>query len=89
MPTLTINNTQIEVEEGTTLLHAMEKAGVKLPTLCHHKALTPYGACRLCIVEVHVPDRPAAVQAACSLPRPGRDQCFRPTARGSYGHGAL
>ncbi len=68
MPTLTINNAQIEVEEGSKLLHAVEKAGVKLPTLCHHKALTPYGACRLCVVEVAVPGRAASVQAACSYP---------------------
>ena len=68
MPTLTINNTLVEVEEGTKLLPAIEKAGGKVPTLCHHKALTPYGACRLCIVEVHAPGRPPAIQASCSYP---------------------
>ncbi|MFZ0911978.1 MAG: FAD-dependent oxidoreductase [Candidatus Korobacteraceae bacterium] len=68
MPSLTINNTPVEVAEGTKLLHAIEQAGVKVPTLCHHKALTPYGACRLCIVEVQAPGRPASVQASCSYP---------------------
>lgn len=68
MPRLTINSTAIEVAEGTKLLHAIEKAGIKIPTLCHHKALTPYGACRLCIVEVQAPGRPATVQASCSYP---------------------
>jgi heterodisulfide reductase subunit A len=68
MPRLTINNTAVEVEEGTKLLPAIEKAGGKVPTLCHHKALTPYGACRLCVVEVHAPGRPPAVQASCSYP---------------------
>ncbi|MGA3325567.1 MAG: FAD-dependent oxidoreductase [Terriglobia bacterium] len=68
MPSLTINSTPVEVEEGTKLLPAIEKAGVKVPTLCHHKALTPYGACRLCVVEVHAPGRPPSVQAACSYP---------------------
>ncbi len=68
MPSLTINSMPMEVEEGTKLLPAIEKAGVKVPTLCHHKALTPYGACRLCVVEVHVPGRPPVVQAACSYP---------------------
>jgi heterodisulfide reductase subunit A len=68
MPSLTINNTPVEVEEGTKLLPAIEKAGVKVPTLCHHKALTPYGACRLCVVEVHAPGRPPAIQASCSYP---------------------
>jgi heterodisulfide reductase subunit A len=68
MPSLTINGTIVEVEEGTKLLPAIEKAGVKVPTLCHHKALSPYGACRLCIVEVHAPGRPPVVQASCSYP---------------------
>ena len=68
MPSLTINNTAVEVAEGTTLLQAVEKVGVKIPTLCHHKALTPYGACRLCVVEVQSPGRPATVQASCSYP---------------------
>src|SRR3990172_3616573 len=65
---LTINNKLVEVEEGTTLLQAIEKAGDKVPTLCNHKALTPYGACRLCVVEVHAPGRPPAVQASCAYP---------------------
>jgi len=65
---LSINNKPVEVEEGRNLLPAIEKAGVKVPTLCHHKALTPYGACRLCVVEVQVPGRPPSVQASCSYP---------------------
>ena len=68
MVRLTINNQSTEVPEGITLLQAIEKTGVKIPTLCHHKALTPYGACRLCVVEVAVPGRPASVQASCSYP---------------------
>jgi heterodisulfide reductase subunit A2 len=68
MPSLTINNTAVEVAEGTKLLQAIEKVGVKIPTLCHHKALTPYGACRLCVVEVQAPGRPPSVQASCSYP---------------------
>ena len=68
MPRLTIDNAPVEVEEGTHLLAAIEKVGAKVPTLCHHKALIPYGACRLCIVEVHVPNRPPAIQASCSYP---------------------
>ena len=78
MPTLTINNAQIEVEEGTKLLHAVEKAGVKLPTLCHHKALTPYGACRLCVVEVPCSGQAGLCAGCLLLPRLGRDQCHDP-----------
>ncbi|MGE5189019.1 MAG: FAD-dependent oxidoreductase [Gemmatimonadota bacterium] len=65
---LSVDNRPIEVEEGTRLLAAAERLGIKVPTLCHHKALSPYGACRLCVVEVHVPGRAPALQASCSYP---------------------
>ncbi len=68
MASLTIDNTHVEVDQGTTLLQAIEKIGGKVPTLCHHKALTPYGACRLCLVEVHAAGRPPVIQASCSYP---------------------
>ncbi len=68
MITLSIDGQATAAEEGSRLLSAIEKLGIKIPTLCHHKALTPYGACRLCIVEVRVPGRSPAVQASCSFP---------------------
>ena len=68
MITLMINDQRVEVEEGTKLISAIEKLGVKVPTLCYHKALSPYGACRLCVVEVHVKGRPPSLQASCSYP---------------------
>jgi len=68
MPTLTINGQQVTAPDGTTLLRAIESAGFRVPTLCHHPALGAYGACRLCVVEVGAPDRPATLQASCSLP---------------------
>ncbi|GAG23906.1 unnamed protein product, partial [marine sediment metagenome] len=49
---LTINGERLSVEEGTTILQAAETAGIKIPTLCYHKALSPYGACRICLVEI-------------------------------------
>ncbi|MDI6735217.1 MAG: FAD-dependent oxidoreductase [bacterium] len=52
MITLIINDKQIEVEEGTKILEAAQRSGIKIPTLCSHKALSPYGACRLCLVEI-------------------------------------
>ena len=52
MVQITINGNQMEVPEGTTVLRAAEMAGIHIPRLCDHKALTPYGGCRLCIVEV-------------------------------------
>jgi len=52
MINLTINGKQIEVTEGTTVLNAARQNGIKIPTLCDHPNLTPYGGCRLCMVEV-------------------------------------
>ena len=62
---ITINGKQIEVPEGTTVLRAAEKAGINIPRLCDHKELTPYGGCRLCIVEVQGMRVP---MASCTLP---------------------
>ena len=52
MITLFINGLKVAVEEGTTILEASEFLGFPIPTLCHMEGLTPYGACRLCIVEI-------------------------------------
>lgn len=52
MAEIIINGIALEVPEGTTVLEAAKKLGIHLPTLCHHEALTPYGGCRLCVVEV-------------------------------------
>ncbi len=52
MLNLTIDNINVQVEPGATVLDAALKAGINIPTLCHHPKLHPYGACRLCLVEV-------------------------------------
>ena len=52
MITLTINGLPVAVEEGSTLLEAARFLGFPIPTLCHMDGLTPYGACRLCVVEL-------------------------------------
>jgi formate dehydrogenase major subunit len=62
---LTINGKQIEAAEGITVLAAAKKAGIEIPTLCAQKELTPFGGCRLCIVEVQGFRVPIA---ACTLP---------------------
>jgi heterodisulfide reductase subunit A len=67
MITLTIDNKKVEVEEGTTVLQAAEKLGIKIPTLCHHRSLEPYGSCRVCIVELKGP-RGSTIQASCVYP---------------------
>jgi len=50
--TLTIDGVTVSVPEGTTVLEAAQKAGLYIPTLCWDADLKPYGACRLCIVEI-------------------------------------
>ncbi len=52
MITLTMNGIPAMVEQGTTLLEAAQFLGIEIPTLCHLEGLTPYGACRLCVVEI-------------------------------------
>ncbi|MHB0970183.1 MAG: FAD-dependent oxidoreductase [Thermoanaerobaculia bacterium] len=81
MITLTIDGQTISVEERINLIEAVERRGISLPTLCHHKALTPYGACRLCVVEVHAPGRAPSVQAACSYPALDGIEVFTGTER--------
>lgn len=66
MPKLTINGIVVEVERGTTVLEAAQFLGIPIPTLCHDDGLTPYGACRLCLVEVGKPPR-SRLQSACTL----------------------
>ena len=65
MINITIDGKQLEVPEGTTVLRAAEMAGVSIPTLCDHHELTPYGGCRLCLVEV---DGFRTLQPSCTLP---------------------
>ena len=52
MTQLTINGFAVEVPEGTTILNAARKAGVRIPTLCYVEGLKAVGACRVCVVEV-------------------------------------
>ncbi|MFH1446430.1 MAG: molybdopterin-dependent oxidoreductase [Chloroflexota bacterium] len=65
MVKLTIDGKSIEVLEGTTVLKAAEQAGIYIPTLCAHPQLTPYGGCRLCMVEV---EGARILQPSCTLP---------------------
>ncbi len=67
MITLQINALQVSVERGTTLLEAAEFLGFPIPTLCHMDGLSPYGACRLCVVEIGEGKRSRLV-TACTYP---------------------
>jgi heterodisulfide reductase subunit A len=65
---LTINGDKKEFPEGKTLLECIEDVGLKVPTLCYHKALQPYGSCRLCLVEVEQEGRAPSIQTSCTYP---------------------
>ena len=49
---LEIDGETVRAQEGTTILKAAESVGIQIPHMCHQEQLEPYGACRLCIVEI-------------------------------------
>ena len=51
MPKLTINNSEIEVEEGTSLLKAARAMGIEVPTLCYWEGVQPMNSCMLCVMR--------------------------------------
>ena len=57
MVNLKINDIDISVKEGTTILEAAKSAGISIPTLCYLKGINEIGACRVCVVEVEGLDR--------------------------------
>jgi len=64
---VTIDGRAAEVARGTTILDAARQMGISIPTLCHYRGLSPYGACRVCLVEIDTPRGPKTV-ASCSFP---------------------
>ena len=50
--TLQINGIDVAVEAGTSILHAAQEAGIRIPTLCHLEGVSNVSACRLCLVEI-------------------------------------
>jgi len=67
MITLKINGLNVSVEKGTTLLEAAKFLGVPIPTLCYMEGLSPYGACRLCVVEIGEGPK-AKLVSSCTYP---------------------
>ncbi len=59
-----VDGRPVEVPAGAMLLEAVRRAGARVPTLCHSDRLAPYGACRLCLVEVDG----GRLAAACHTP---------------------
>jgi len=62
---LTINDTVVEATQGMTVLEAAQAAGIYIPTLCADPDLEPYGACRLCVVEI---EKMRGLPTACTTP---------------------
>jgi heterodisulfide reductase subunit A len=67
--TLTIDGQVIQADDSMTLLEVCRKNSIQIPTLCYHPVLEPYGACRLCTVEVRQKGRDwSSLQTACTHP---------------------
>jgi heterodisulfide reductase subunit A len=64
---VTIDGREALVERDTTILQAAADLSIEIPTLCHHPALEPYGACRLCTVEV-IRDGWSRLVTSCNYP---------------------
>ena len=62
---LKVNDMEVEVEEGLTVLQACEKAGVEIPKFCYHEKLSIAGNCRMCLVELEKSPKPIA---SCAMP---------------------
>ena len=62
---LKVNDREVEVEEGLTVLQACEKAGVEIPRFCYHEKLSIAGNCRMCLVEMEKSPKPIA---SCAMP---------------------
>ncbi|ODA68515.1 NADH-quinone oxidoreductase chain 3 [Methyloligella halotolerans] len=74
MPKLIINDAEVEVPDGITLIQACELAGVEIPRFCYHERLSIAGNCRMCLVQVEGMPKPVASCAmGVSDLRPGRD----------------
>ena len=67
MVNLIINGLSVSVEAGATLLEAARFLGFPIPTLCHMDGLSPYGACRLCVVEIGEGPK-AKLVSSCTYP---------------------
>ncbi len=65
MHKLKVNDIDVEVEEGLTVLQACEKAGVEIPRFCYHEKLSIAGNCRMCLVEMEKSPKPIA---SCAMP---------------------
>ena len=62
---LTVNDKEVEVENGLTILQACEQVGAEIPRFCYHEKLSIAGNCRMCLVEIDKSPKPIA---SCAMP---------------------
>jgi bidirectional [NiFe] hydrogenase diaphorase subunit len=67
MITFIMNGMEVKAEEGWTLLETARFYGLEIPTLCYYEGLSPWGGCRLCLVEVGEGPR-AKLVSSCTYP---------------------
>ena len=65
MPTLTVNDREVTVEPGATVMQACEQLGIEIPRFCYHDRLQIAGNCRMCLVEMEKSPKPIA---SCAMP---------------------
>ncbi|MCX8170631.1 MAG: Coenzyme F420 hydrogenase/dehydrogenase, beta subunit C-terminal domain [Candidatus Bathyarchaeota archaeon] len=66
--TLTIDGVEVKARRGASLLEVAKQLGIEIPTLCYHSALTPFGACRLCSVEIMDTRGRKRIVTSCNYP---------------------
>lgn len=68
MTKLRIQQKTVDARAGESVLDVARRHGFEIPTLCHHELLRPYGACRVCLVEIAKPGRKPQLTTSCNYP---------------------
>ena len=66
--TLKIDGLEVKTKKGSSILDVAKKLGINIPTLCHHPALEPFGACRVCSVEITDKRGRKKIVTSCNYP---------------------
>jgi NADH dehydrogenase/NADH:ubiquinone oxidoreductase subunit G len=61
-----VDGTSMSVEQGSTVLQAARQFGIHIPTICYMENLSPYGGCRICVVEISNGDGRAFLDTSCT-----------------------
>ena len=66
--TLKVDNQEVKAKEGETILDVAKRLSINIPTLCFAKALSPFGACRICSVEIADKNGKNRMVTSCNYP---------------------